>query len=403
MASGVAGSIRDGLGSLVPTGLSDEETAAETAVTTGMGAAEKLEAEKYAGVTRYLIEKGILSPETAAKLGFVGDMAVTSPTDAVRSAGALARVGVDATKLPLEGFVRAGEYGPTLEEIANVAVAGYRGEPSEQLPGMFERRVPEGVASESDAAATTPTAATPTATSGAATPAAADAVETLLRQPSPREMGPSATPAEYLRSQFRPAKTTAPTPQSRDDRMRRIIAGLRGLGAQGVGGFAAGVSEEELRMEQELIAEQERKRAADAETRGFDLEERGLTQRDAILRLEIENQQREAQQMMDLRWEQLAATHGAAVADAINEKTALYMPRAIELRTVLADPSYESGWLGNREELEAELAKLEATISATEAEVSALYGPAPTRATGTGVTPSGGFNSNDFTVRQVTP
>jgi hypothetical protein len=179
----------------------------------------------------------------------------------------------------------------------------------------------------------------------------------------------------------------------RDARMRRLIAGLRGFGAQGLGGFAAGASEEELRQEQEGIAEQERQRRAAMETRGLDLEERGLTQRDEILRMEIANQQREAQEMMDLRYAQLAATHGAAVADAIAAQTSFLVPRIIELRTVLADPNYERGFFGNRDELEADLAKQEAILSATEAEVYALYGPAPTRPPRVSGGAGGGYES----------
>jgi hypothetical protein len=179
----------------------------------------------------------------------------------------------------------------------------------------------------------------------------------------------------------------------RDARMRRLIAGLRGFGAQGLGGFAAGASEEELRQEQEGIAEQERQRRAAMETRGLDLEERGLTQRDEILRMEIANQQREAQEMMDLRYAQLAATHGAAVADAIAAQTSFLVPRIIELRTVLADPSYERGFFGKRDELEAELAKQEAVLSATEAEVYALYGPAPTSSPRVSGGAGGGYES----------
>jgi hypothetical protein len=176
-------------------------------------------------------------------------------------------------------------------------------------------------------------------------------------------------------------------------RMRRLIAGLRGFGAEGLGGFAAGSAEEELRAEQEQIADKERQRRAAMETRGLDLEERGLTQRDEILRMEIANQQREAQEMMDLRYAQLAATHGAAVADAIAAQTSFLVPRIIELRTVLADPSYERGFFGKRDELEAELAKQEAVLSATEAEVYALYGPAPTSSPRVSGGAGGGYES----------
>jgi hypothetical protein len=243
------------------------------------------------------------------------------------------------------------------------------------------------------------------ADTSADTPAAAVEIPSTP-QPAPEDMGPNATPAQFLRANAGTSRDAVDavleaeaqprageSASDRAARMRRLIAGLRGFGAQGLGGFAAGASEEELRQEQEGIAEQERQRRAAMETRGLDLEERGLTQRDEILRMEIANQQREAQEMMDLRYEQLAATHGAAVADAIAAQTSFLVPRIIELRTVLADPSYERGFFGKRDELEAELAKQEAVLSATEAEVYALYGPAPTSSPRVSGGAGGGYES----------
>jgi hypothetical protein len=327
-----------------------------------------------------------------------------------RDIGTLARSVVDASALPFAAYEKAGQYGPNISEIASAVAAGYRGEEAPEVPGMFDRRPEVQAQPETQVATQTPTAAQGQAVG---TPRVRPAQQGFT--PAPESMSGEMrepTPVERLRAAA--AENTAQqggqdavdavleeeaqprageSASDRAARMRRLIAGLRGFGAQGLGGFAAGASEEELRQEQEGIAEQERQRRAAMETRGFDLEERGLTQRDEILRMEIANQQREAQEMMDLRYEQLAATHGAAVADAIAAQTSFLVPRIIELQTVLADPNYERGFFGNRAELEAELAKQEAILSATEAEVYALYGPAPTRPPRVSGGAGGGYES----------
>jgi len=109
----------------------------------------------------------------------------------------------------------------------------------------------------------------------------------------------------------------------RDARRRMLIAGLRGFGAQGLGGFAAGTAEEELRQEQEGIAEQERQRRAAMETRGLDLEERNITLQDAIRQQQLSQQQRADAEMLQYRYDQLNQRQQEAVDKAVNEETAM--------------------------------------------------------------------------------
>lgn len=155
-----------------------------------------------------------------------------------------------------------------------------------------------------------PSASSSTTPAAPATPAP-DAVETLLRQPSPREMGPNAAPEQYFRSQFRPdggeAARAAPAGAeiSSDDRMRRLIAGLRGLGAQGLGGYAAGSAEEKLRMEQELIAEQERQSRAAAEEREFGQKDREIEAMDNLRTAEATARREDQAAALQFRYDQL--------------------------------------------------------------------------------------------------
>ncbi len=165
-------------------------------------------------------------------------------------------------------------------------------------------------------------------TANAAAPVAAtqDAVETLLSQPASSEMGPNATPEQYFRGQFRPEKAQAERPTSAgtsDDRYDRMLAGLRGLGAQGLGGYAAGSAEEKLRMEQEAIAEQERQSRAAAEERGFNLEERNINLQDTLRRDQLAQQQLAASEMLQYRYDQLNQRQQEAVDAAVNEETAM--------------------------------------------------------------------------------
>ena len=141
-------------------------------------------------------------------------------------------------------------------------------------------------------------------------------------------MSPSGpqTAAEYL-MEYGQAPEEQPrageSASDRDARRRMLIAGLRGFGAQGLGGFAAGTAEEELRQEQEGIAEQERQRRAAMETRGFDLEERNITLQDAIRQQQLSQQQRADAEMLQYRYDQLNQRQQEAVDEAVNEETAM--------------------------------------------------------------------------------
>lgn len=157
-----------------------------------------------------------------------------------------------ATQQVAEGVNAARE-----QAAAGARVA--RGLPPD-APASDVAATPTTAAAPATSTASGAVSTTPTATPAATAPAR-DAVETLLSQPSPREMGPNATPEQYFRSQFRPKKAQAESPASAgtsDDRYDRMLAGLRGLGSRGLGGYAAGSAEEKLRMEQEQLAAQER-------------------------------------------------------------------------------------------------------------------------------------------------
>ena len=141
-------------------------------------------------------------------------------------------------------------------------------------------------------------------------------------------MSPSGpqTAAEYL-MEYGQAPEQQPrageSAADRDARRRMLIAGLRGFGAQGLGGFAAGTAEEELRQEQEVIADQERRRRAAMETRGLDLEERNITLQDAIRQQQLSQQQRADAEMLQYRYDQLNQRQQEAVDEAVNEETAM--------------------------------------------------------------------------------
>jgi hypothetical protein len=192
---------------------------------------------------------------------------------------------------------------------------------------------------EGDAATAVPTTATvdAAATPAAATPAAAtaapvprDAVQTLLDRVPEAEALAAVSPSgpknasEYLmaygQAPERKTKTLATTAGTSDDRYDRMLAGLRGLGSLGLGGYAAGSAEEKLRMEQEAIAAQERQRTAGMEERELGLRDREVTLMDAMRRADAED--RRFNQVMNLAqgFTQLESNErqrlGAAVADA---------------------------------------------------------------------------------------
>ena len=194
---------------------------------------------------------------------------------------------------------------------------------------------PEAYQEEEQARAVT---ATPTAVGATPAPTPAPAVQTPRRQmdrvpesEALAAMSPSGpqTAAEYLMEYGQAPEAPEQQPRAgesaadRDARRRMLIAGLRGFGAQGLGGFAAGTAEEELRQEQEVIADQERKRRAAMETRGLDLEERNITLQDAIRQQQLSQQQRADAEMLQYRYDQLNQRQQEAVDGAVNEETAM--------------------------------------------------------------------------------
>jgi hypothetical protein len=122
-------------------------------------------------------------------------------------------------------------------------------------------------------------------------------------------------------------------------RRRMLIAGLRGFGAQGLGGFAAGTAEEELRAEQEGIAEQERQRRAAMETRGFDLQQQELTLMDQLRREDAKD--RRFNQVMSLvaNFQQLADNDRFRLGSAITDATADVTSRLGMLDQAIASPN----------------------------------------------------------------
>jgi hypothetical protein len=226
------------------------------------------------------------------------------------------------------------------------------------------------------ASAQTPTAAP------AVTPAAVEIPSTP--QPAPEDMGPNATPAQFLLANAGTSRDAVQavleeeqqprageSASDRDARMRRLIAGLRGFGAQGLGGFAAGASEEELRQEQEGIAEQERQRRAGIETRGLDLEEQALAQRNEILQAEAKD--RRFNQIMNLvaNFSQLDDNMQNRMGTAIVSATENIANELNMVNRALADPSTSRG---DRKRFEALRASLEQDMNTTVGRVAASFG-----------------------------
>ena len=200
------------------------------------------------------------------------------------------------------------KYGDSVYDLAAAAASGDENAAAEleragqsQTPTLTAPTPTVTTANAAVPAATTataPTATTPTATTQ-------DAVETLLNQ-SP------------------PTKTTTGAGQSRDsrdERLRRVIAGLRGLGAEGVGGYAAGSAGEEQRLEQELIAGQERQRTAGMEERELGLRDREVTLMDELRRDQLDADIRQRSEQALLRLEALGSAEQQFVQEQIGERT----------------------------------------------------------------------------------
>jgi hypothetical protein len=163
----------------------------------------------------------------------------------------------------------------------------------------------------------------------------------------------------------------------RDARMRRLIAGLRGFGAQGLGGFAAGASEEELRQEQEGIAEQERQRRAGVETRGLDLEERNITLQDALRRQQADALQADREAQIQLRIAQLDTMQKEAISQRVSEEAPGIQAQIDAIELELADPNFGVGFFGgtsDRDEKVEELRRLRAFMVNKTEEVMRRFG-----------------------------
>ena len=240
--------------------------------------------------------------------------------------GAVAREGM----LAIPNYFRTVLFpNPENTNLGTATLGDLGGAVKPRLEGFFGVDPSEVAAAAEDTPAAT--TATPTA--------ASDAVDVLFDQPSPSEtgpvrrfdqpspgeMGPNATPAEYFRNKFRPAKAAAgaeaktAAPQSRDsrdDRMRRIIAGLRGLGSQGVGGYAAGSAGEEQRLEQELIAEQERSSEEAFREREFGQKDREIEAMNNLRIAEATARAQDQAATLQFRYDQLNAVQKQAADEA---------------------------------------------------------------------------------------
>ena len=163
----------------------------------------------------------------------------------------------------------------------------------------------------------------------------------------------------------------------RDARRRMLIAGLRGFGAQGLGGFAAGTAEEELRQEQEVIADQERQRRAAMETRGFDLEERNITLQDAIRRQQADALQADREARIALQQAQLDTQQKEIIAQTVLEEAPGIQAQIDAIELELADPDFGVGFFGgtsDRDERVEELRRLRAFMVNKTEEVMSRFG-----------------------------
>jgi hypothetical protein len=226
--------------------------------------------------------------------------------------------------------------------------------PEEGFLAGVQRRKAENLADMGYVAPEPPSVSAPAATPTAApvTLAPAPEMPRTTPQPAPEDMGPNATPAQFLLANAGTSRDAVQavleeeqqprageSASDRAARMRRLIAGLRGFGAEGLGGFAAGAAEEELRSEQEQIAEQERQRRAAMETRGLDLEEQALAQRNEILQAEAKD--RRFNQVMSLvaNFQQLADNDRFRLGSAITDATADVTNQLGMLDRAIANPS----------------------------------------------------------------
>ena len=247
---------------------------------------------------------------------------------------------------------------------------------------------PEAYQEEEQARAVT---ATPTAVGATPAPTLAPTVQTPRRQmdrvpesEALAAMSPSGpqTAADYLMEYGQAPEAPEEQPRAgesaadRDARRRMLIAGLRGFGAQGLGGFAAGTAEEELRQEQEVIADQERKRRAAMETRGLDLRERETTLADALRQQQADALQADREARIALQQAQLDTQQKEIIAQTVLEEAPGIQARIDAIELELADPDFGVGFFGgtsDRDERVEELRRLRAFMVNKTEEVMSRF------------------------------
>jgi hypothetical protein len=188
-------------------------------------------------------------------------------------------------------------------------------------------------------------------------------------------------------------------------RRRMLIAGLRGFGAQGLGGFAAGTAEEELRAEQEQIADKERQRRAAMETRGLDIRERETTLADALRQQQADALQADREARIALQQAQLDTQQKEIIAQTVLEEAPGIQAQIDAIELELADPNFGVGFFGgtsDRDERVEELRRLRAfMVNKTEEVMSRFRFTSPGAGAASGST-AGVLNPDEFTVRKVT-
>jgi hypothetical protein len=223
-------------------------------------------------------------------------------------------------------------------------------------------------------------------------------------------MSPSGpqTAAEYLMEYGQAPEEKPQAGESASDRaarMRRLIAGLRGFGAEGLGGFAAGSAEEELRAEQEQIADKERQRRAAMETRGLDLRERETTLADALRQQQADALQADREARIALQQAQLDTQQKEIIAQRVLEEAPGIQAQIDAIELELSNPDFGVGFFGgtsDRDERVEELRRLRAFMVNKTEEVMRRFGFNLPGAGGASGSTAGGFNPDEFTVRQVT-
>jgi hypothetical protein len=277
----------------------------------------------------------------------------------------------------------------------------------------FLRNIPE--ISEDDLLAAT--TSSPVSAPSTPAPTAAPAVQTPSRQMdrvseseaiAAMSPGGPQTAAEYLMAYGQAPEEKPQAGESASDRaarMRRLIAGLRGFGAEGLGGFAAGTAEEELRAEQEGIAEQERQRRAAMETRGLDLREREVTLADALRQQQADALQADREARIALQQAQLDTQQKEIIAQRVLEEAPGIQAQIDAIELELSNPDFGVGFFGgtsDRDERVEELRRLRAFMVNKTEEVMRRFGFNLPGAGGASGSTAGGFNPDEFTVRQVT-